>query len=144
MNGAAAPRRAFLRRNSPSRSALYTRSTFPLHARDLMPQAQQCACGRLPSLVHCRAASSVPAPTASGCAVRDMSSSLTLENIRSALIRQEDTILFNLLERAQFAANAPIYKSGAIPVPGEGFRARGSVIHAGHEYEVKRAKGNHA
>lgn len=37
---------------------------------------------------------------------------LKLENIRSALIRQEDTIIFNFLERAQFPRNEKVYKSG--------------------------------
>ncbi len=49
---------------------------------------------------------------------QDMSTQHSLANIRSALIRQEDTILFNLLERAQFARNEPVYTSGGIPVPG--------------------------
>ena len=31
---------------------------------------------------------------------------------------QEDTIIFSLIERAQFAANYAIYRPGAIPVPG--------------------------
>jgi hypothetical protein len=48
----------------------------------------------------------------------DMSSSITLDNIRSTLIRQEDTIIFNLIERAQFASNPSVYASGGIPVPG--------------------------
>lgn len=47
-----------------------------------------------------------------------MSGLLTLENIRSSLIRQEDTIIFNLIERAQYAANDPVYVDGAIAVPG--------------------------
>lgn len=49
---------------------------------------------------------------------QDVSSSLTLANIRDALIRQEDTIIFNFIERAQFAKNDPVYQSDAIPVPG--------------------------
>ena len=35
--------------------------------------------------------------------------SLELPAIRSALIRQEDTIIFALIERAQFKANAACY-----------------------------------
>lgn len=38
---------------------------------------------------------------------------LELGHIRSTLIRQEDTILFNLIERAQFKRNAHIYEAGA-------------------------------
>ncbi len=47
-----------------------------------------------------------------------MSGTLSLENIRSSLIRQEDTIIFNIIERAQFARNDAIYRSEAISVPG--------------------------
>jgi chorismate mutase len=38
---------------------------------------------------------------------------LSLERIRSVLIRLEDTITFNLIERAQFAHNPRIYQRGA-------------------------------
>ena len=48
----------------------------------------------------------------------DMSDSLSLANIRSALIRQEDTIIFGLIERAQFARNDAVYVSEGVPVPG--------------------------
>jgi chorismate mutase len=37
--------------------------------------------------------------------------------VRSSLIRQEDTIIFNLIERAQFARNDAVYRPGAVPVP---------------------------
>ena len=30
---------------------------------------------------------------------------------------QEDTIIFSVLERAQFARNAPVYQPDAVPVP---------------------------
>jgi hypothetical protein len=35
--------------------------------------------------------------------------SLTLEKVREALIRQEDTIVFRLIERASFPLNSPTY-----------------------------------
>lgn len=38
---------------------------------------------------------------------------LSLDNIRSQLIRMEDTIIFLLIERAQFAHNPKIYQPGA-------------------------------
>ncbi|KAF8645219.1 hypothetical protein AX16_008046 [Volvariella volvacea WC 439] len=38
---------------------------------------------------------------------------LSLERIRSVLTRLEDTIIFNLIERAQFAHNPRIYQRGA-------------------------------
>ncbi len=47
----------------------------------------------------------------------DLSSVLALDNIRQTLIRQEDTIIFLLIERAQFALNAAVYKTDAVPVP---------------------------
>lgn len=47
----------------------------------------------------------------------DLSSQLELNNIRETLIRQEDTIIFSIIERAQFAANAPVYQPDAVPVP---------------------------
>lgn len=39
---------------------------------------------------------------------------MSLSNIRDALIRQEDTIIFSLIERAQFAFNQPVYEQGEI------------------------------
>jgi chorismate mutase len=43
-----------------------------------------------------------------------MRDELKLENIRSNLIRQEETIIFSMIERAQFAENGIIYTNGAI------------------------------
>ena len=40
---------------------------------------------------------------------------LSLEHIRSVLTRLEDTIIFGLIERAQFAHNPRIYQRGAFP-----------------------------
>lgn len=54
-------------------------------------------------------------PSASSSA--DLSSVLALDNIRQTLIRQEDTIIFLLIERAQFARNAAVYEAEAVPVP---------------------------
>jgi monofunctional chorismate mutase len=47
----------------------------------------------------------------------DLSSTISLDNIRQSLIRQEDTIIFSIIERAQFARNAPVYEPGALEVP---------------------------
>lgn len=44
--------------------------------------------------------------------------SLELGQIRDALIRMEDSIIFALIERSQFALNSVVYESNAIPVPG--------------------------
>lgn len=40
---------------------------------------------------------------------------LSLDRIRNMLIRLEDTIIFALIERAQFAHNPKIYTRGAFP-----------------------------
>ncbi|CAB4264703.1 unnamed protein product [Prunus armeniaca] len=54
----------------------------------------------------------------------DESESLTLDSIRHSLIRQEDSIIFSLLERAQYCYNADTYDHDAISA--EGFR--GSLV----------------
>lgn len=43
--------------------------------------------------------------------------SLSLPHIRYQLIRLEDTVLFHLIERAQFPLNPSIYTPGAISIP---------------------------
>ncbi|WP_420580948.1 chorismate mutase [Reichenbachiella sp.] len=43
---------------------------------------------------------------------------LCLDNLRSALIRQEETIIFALIERAQFKLNPIIYRRHGIPIHG--------------------------
>ncbi|KAK4688571.1 chorismate mutase, partial [Tremellales sp. Uapishka_1] len=43
----------------------------------------------------------------------EVSSLLSLDHIRSQLIRLEDTIIFSLIERAQFGYNEKIYEKGA-------------------------------
>ncbi|WWC92403.1 chorismate mutase [Kwoniella dendrophila CBS 6074] len=43
----------------------------------------------------------------------DVSELLSLDHIRTQLIRLEDTIIFLLIERAQFALNEKIYQAGA-------------------------------
>ena len=40
---------------------------------------------------------------------------LSLDRIRAILVRLEDTIIFSLIERAQFAHNPRAYRRGAIP-----------------------------
>ncbi|MCH87768.1 chorismate mutase chloroplastic-like, partial [Trifolium medium] len=43
----------------------------------------------------------------------DESRSLTLDSIRHSLIRQEDSIIYSLLERAQYSYNAATYDNDA-------------------------------
>jgi len=47
----------------------------------------------------------------------DTSDTFSLDEVRNSLIRQEDSIIFSLIERAQFKLNAVVYQSDAIAVP---------------------------
>nr|GMD04299.1 chorismate mutase 2 [Ipomoea batatas]GME11472.1 chorismate mutase 2 [Ipomoea batatas] len=53
----------------------------------------------------------------------------TLDSIRSSLIRQEDTIVFGLIERAKYPTNTPLYNNTSSRFPGTLF-----------EYFVKRSE----
>lgn len=66
----------------------------------------------------------------------DDSENLTLESIRYSLIRQEDSIIYNLLERAQYCYNADTYDPNAFSM--DGFR--GSLV----EYMVRETEKLHA
>lgn len=66
----------------------------------------------------------------------DESESLTLDGIRNSLIRQEDSIIFSLLERSQFCYNADTYNPDAFPL--DGFH--GSLI----EFMLKETEKLHA
>ncbi|KAL5741320.1 hypothetical protein ACOSP7_028052 [Xanthoceras sorbifolium] len=46
----------------------------------------------------------------------DVTENLTLDGIRRSLIRQEDSIIFGLLERAQYCYNADTYDPNACPM----------------------------
>ena len=66
----------------------------------------------------------------------DESETLTLKSIRHSLIRQEDSIIFNLLERAQFCYNADAYDHNAFSM--DGFR--GSLV----EFMLRETEKLHA
>ncbi|CAG7859919.1 hypothetical protein HID58_031795 [Brassica napus] len=66
----------------------------------------------------------------------DESESLTLEGIRNSLIRQEDSIIFGLLERAKYCYNEDTYDPTAFDM--DGFK--GSLV----EYMVKGTETLHA
>ena len=83
--------------------------------------------------------SSASAAAAAGS--EDMSQTLTLANIRSSLIRQEDTIIFQLIERAQYARNAPVYASEGVPVPG--FDAATGRRYSLLEYVLRETEALH-
>ena len=74
--------------------------------------------------VRAKASLQSPSPPSSSTSTKahsklipDLSDRLTLDNIRTALIRQEDTIIFSLIERSQFKRNTEIYEAGAVSVP---------------------------
>ena len=58
---------------------------------------------------------------------------LSLDYIRSTLIRQEETIIFALIERAQFRQNDIVYKVGGVPGLGV---PPGSVVSEDEEGEL--------
>ncbi|KAL4366616.1 hypothetical protein GQ457_05G009970 [Hibiscus cannabinus] len=66
----------------------------------------------------------------------DESENLTLEAVRRSLIRQEDSIIFSLLERAQYCYNADTYDPDAFSM--DGFH--GSLV----EYMLKETEKLHA
>lgn len=66
----------------------------------------------------------------------DETESYTLEGIRNSLIRQEDSIIFSLVERAQFCYNQETYDPDAFPI--DGFH--GSLV----EYMVQETEKLHA
>lgn len=66
----------------------------------------------------------------------DGSENLTLDHIRHSLIRQEDSIIYNLLERAQYCYNEDTYDPDAFSV--DGFH--GSLV----EYMVRETEKLHA
>ncbi|XP_042501930.1 chorismate mutase 1, chloroplastic-like [Macadamia integrifolia] len=66
----------------------------------------------------------------------DGSESLTLDSIRHSLIRQEDSIIFGLLERAQYCYNADTYDQNVFSI--DGFR--GSLV----ELMVRETERLHA
>ena len=52
---------------------------------------------------------------------------LSLSSIRSTLIRQEETIIFALIERAQFRRNEVVYEVGGVPGLGQPMGAVGEL-----------------
>ncbi|KAG7671555.1 putative Chorismate mutase 1, chloroplastic [Nannochloris sp. 'desiccata'] len=61
--------------------------------------------------------SALPSSSTPEALYSDLSDTLSLNNIRRSLILMEDTIIFGLIERAQYARNDPVYQPGAVPVP---------------------------
>lgn len=67
-----------------------------------------------------------------------MANGVTLESLRQSLIRQEDTIIFSLIDRARFPTNSPIYnESNYVSTP----TFSGSLVHfVVEETEALQAK----
>ncbi|KAK4426233.1 Chorismate mutase 1, chloroplastic [Sesamum alatum] len=111
-------------------------------SRPTNPSAHQtCSTLRFPTSRF--SSNGVPAIQASASSVGlarkrrvDETQSYTLEGIRNSLIRQEDSIIFSLVERAQFCYNAETYDPDAFAM--DGFH--GSLV----EYMVKETEKLHA
>nr|POF20675.1 chorismate mutase 2 [Quercus suber] len=54
-----------------------------------------------------------------------MANGVTLESLRLSLIRQEDTIIFGLIERARFPTNSPTYNESYVSTP----TFSGTLVH---------------
>lgn len=52
------------------------------------------------------------------CNPNSASDTLTLDGIRDSLIRQEDSIVFSLIERARFPLNGKMYHHNYTSIPG--------------------------
>merc|ERR1712093_269809 len=65
---------------------------------------------------------------------------LSLDRIRATLIRLEDTIIFSLIERAQFAHNAKIYEKGGVKELAQNAGHEGSWL----EWFLKETESMHA
>ena len=65
----------------------------------------------------CSAATASSSKAGSNGTQTDKSDRLSLDNIRASLIRQEDSIIFGLIERAQYSINAAVYQPGGVDVP---------------------------
>ena len=47
-----------------------------------------------------------------------LANTLTLDSVRESLIRQEDTVIFYLIERAKYPINSPVYHPSFAGVSG--------------------------
>ncbi|CAN0857758.1 Chorismate mutase 1, chloroplastic [Linum grandiflorum] len=82
------------------------------------------------------AKSSPPSPALEKKKRVDESETLTLDSVRRSLIRQEDSIIYSLLERSQFCYNADAYNPDAFSMD----NFHGSLV----EYMVKETEKLHA
>ncbi|MCO5587531.1 hypothetical protein L7F22_041481 [Adiantum nelumboides] len=80
--------------------------------------------------------SSIGAASSQVATTMDESDTLTLATIRDSLIRQEDSIIYSLIERAQYNINRPTYDANRFSIPG----FEGSLV----EYMLKETESLHA
>jgi len=66
-----------------------------------------------------------------------MTKELQLDHLRGVLVRLEETIIFGLIERAQFRHNRPVYEAGAM---GGELGAESLLAYMLHETERSHAK----
>ncbi|EOA35466.1 hypothetical protein CARUB_v10020675mg [Capsella rubella] len=90
----------------------------------------------VPGSLSLRLSAASPIRYSRGLLRVDESEYLTLDSIRHSLIRQEDSIIFNLLERAQYRYNPDTYDEDAFTM--EGFQ--GSLV----EFMVRETEKLHA
>ncbi|KAJ0252993.1 Chorismate mutase 1 [Hirschfeldia incana] len=91
-------------------------------------------CSLPPKTISVHALTTLNGSVSSGKKRVDESESLTLQGIRNSLIRQEDSIIFGLLERAKYCYNEDTYDPTAFDMDG------GSLV----EYMVKGTETLHA
>ncbi|KAI5403862.1 hypothetical protein KIW84_051127, partial [Lathyrus oleraceus] len=61
----------------------------------------------------------------------------TLESVRESLIRQEDTIIFSLIERARFPLNSPTYERNYSSIPNFSGSLFDFILHQTEDIQAK-------
>eukprot|EP01025_Chloroclados_australasicus_P041604 TRINITY_DN4412_c0_g2_i1.p1 TRINITY_DN4412_c0_g2~~TRINITY_DN4412_c0_g2_i1.p1 ORF type:complete len:320 (+),score=27.95 TRINITY_DN4412_c0_g2_i1:63-962(+) len=70
----------------------------------------------------------------------DSSTHRNLSDVRNQLIRQEDTIIYSLIERAQFKSNDVTYQPGGIALPSQNGAPISLLNHMLRETEIMHGK----
>ena len=70
--------------------------------------------------------------------MRSNSSEFSLPAIREALVRQEDTIIFAMIERGQFAKNRKVYQRGSESLAPEDERCEGDSFFEHFLYQTEK------
>ncbi|XP_050884672.1 chorismate mutase 2 isoform X2 [Lathyrus oleraceus] len=64
----------------------------------------------------------------------------TLESVRESLIRQEDTIIFSLIERARFPLNSPTYERNYSSIPNFSGSLFDFILHQTEDIQAKTGR----